>query len=330
MRKRAFQDGKTVSKPSLFSNAVQSIQIGIEDYSKNDPRRALSAVRNFYAGILLLAKEVLVRAVPNADPDDILSERYKPVPDGSGGVIFKRVSPRTIDFVAIGERFRDFGLPINQAALNDLNRIRNDIEHRYTDKPQQVIREAIAKAFPVAVDLFRLAGEEPHKVLGDTWQVMLDVREVYERELAACKSTFAKVDWVSPTLARAPFSCPKCSSELVAQKDPLNADRQSLDCACRACGADISSVDSVTHALAALLETEAYLSYTDGGESPIGTCPECGIETYLTTDEEVGCVWCELVLGDCARCTVGLTPENVSDGSSDFCGYCYNLLSKDD
>lgn len=34
----------------LFENAVVSIQLGVEDYQSNDPRRAISAVRNFYAG----------------------------------------------------------------------------------------------------------------------------------------------------------------------------------------------------------------------------------------------------------------------------------------
>jgi hypothetical protein len=129
--------GLCVSKGSLFDNAVQSIQIGIEDYGANDARRAVSAVRNFYAGVLLLAKEVLVRRVPNADPDDILGDRYKPVPDGQGGVTFEPVSQRTIDFAAIGERFKDFGLKINQAALKDLNRIRNDIEHRFTSREKR-------------------------------------------------------------------------------------------------------------------------------------------------------------------------------------------------
>jgi hypothetical protein len=57
---------------SLFDNAIQSIQIGIEDYEANEPKRALSAVRNFYAGTLLLAKEVLVRAVPKAKIKDVL------------------------------------------------------------------------------------------------------------------------------------------------------------------------------------------------------------------------------------------------------------------
>ena len=49
---------------NMFENAVQSIQLGVEDYKKNTPSRALSAVRNFHAGLLLLAKEVLVRKVP--------------------------------------------------------------------------------------------------------------------------------------------------------------------------------------------------------------------------------------------------------------------------
>lgn len=60
---------------SLFGNAIQSVQLGISDYQANDPKRALSAVRNFYAGALLLAKEVLVRAAPNADPKEVLSAR---------------------------------------------------------------------------------------------------------------------------------------------------------------------------------------------------------------------------------------------------------------
>ena len=37
---------------SLLENAIQSLLIGIEDYQANDPRRALSAVRNFYAATL--------------------------------------------------------------------------------------------------------------------------------------------------------------------------------------------------------------------------------------------------------------------------------------
>jgi len=90
---------------SLFDSAIQSIQIGIEDYEHNDPKRALSAVRNFYAGTLLLAKEVLVREVPKAGVMDILATKFNPIPDGKGGDRFSRQEPH---FVKMGCR-RFFG-----------------------------------------------------------------------------------------------------------------------------------------------------------------------------------------------------------------------------
>jgi len=51
---------------SILKNAIISIQLGIEDFLKTekDPRRALSAMRNLYAGVLLLFKEKLARLSP--------------------------------------------------------------------------------------------------------------------------------------------------------------------------------------------------------------------------------------------------------------------------
>jgi hypothetical protein len=217
-----------IAMNTLFGNAVQSIQLGIEDYQANDPRRALSAVRNFYAGVLLLAKEVLVRQVPDADPDEVLGARYKPVPDRDGGVRYEPMSNQTVDFATLGDRFKDFGLKIDRAALNDLNRIRNAIEHYCTNETGETVREAIAKAFPVVVDLFNLAEEPPHEALGDTWPIMLDVRAVYELE--RCRCSFDKIDWPLKMLADVPFNCPNCNSDLVAQLDPDNVDVQSAEC----------------------------------------------------------------------------------------------------
>ena len=62
----------------LFNNAVASIRMGVEDYTNKDGNRALSAVRNFYSGVLLLAKEVLVRTTPEARMQDVLAATYKP------------------------------------------------------------------------------------------------------------------------------------------------------------------------------------------------------------------------------------------------------------
>lgn len=53
---------------ALFHNAVTSIRMGIEDFQTGDDDRMISSARNYYAGLLLLAKECLVRAAPDADP----------------------------------------------------------------------------------------------------------------------------------------------------------------------------------------------------------------------------------------------------------------------
>ena len=287
-------------------------------------------MRNFYSGLLLLAKEVLVRAAPDAAESEIIAARYKPVPDGAGGVKYVAGSQRTIDLMTIGERFKDFGLRIDHAALKDLSRIRNDIEHHYSKEPHDAVRQAIAKAFPVAAELFRLAGEDPRAVLGATWETMLEVRTVYELELKDCRATFENVQWNSSFLEGVPAVCPDCQSDLVAQDDPANKDQESVESHCRSCGAKISAEKLVEGAVAAKMEWETYVAMTDGGDSPLQDCPECGLATYVLSEEQVGCVWCDCVLGQCARCMTGLMPDNVDPDNHNLCGYCGHLFAKDD
>ncbi len=314
----------------LLENAVQSIQLGVEDYQAADAKRALSAVRNFYAGVLLLAKEVLVRAVPNANPEEVIGAQFKPIPDGSGKVTFKRKSHQTIDFNTIGDRFKDFNLRIDQAALRDLNRVRNDVEHHYTKKPRAAVREAIAKAMPVVANLFRSIKVAPNEALGEAWQVMLAVREFYEAELAACRSTLDRVEWPDGMPVERRLNCPECHSNLVAQQDPDNTSHETMDCRCRSCGHGFSGEKAIPWALKVGFEWESYIAFTDGGNQPVQDCPDCGLSSYLLTEQHVGCVWCGLILGECGRCRDGLTPENVSPENHDVCGYCANLLLKDD
>jgi hypothetical protein len=143
--------------PSLFENAVASIRMGVEDFRQQDHNRDISAARNFYAGVLLLAKEALVRAAPQADPDLVIGARVKPVPDGHGGIEMQQVGHTTIDFHQIGERARDYGISLDQSALKALNKIRNDMEHHYTSESATAIRAAI-KPGPVREAWFLRSG----------------------------------------------------------------------------------------------------------------------------------------------------------------------------
>ena len=316
--------------PELFENAVQSIQLGVEDFEAKDPRRALSAIRNFHSGVVLLAKEVLVRAVPNSGESEVIAAHYKPVPDGSGGVKYEAMSAQTIDLNTIARRFKDFGLSIDHAALKELRRVRNDVEHRYSKEPHDAVRQVIAKAFPVAAQLFRLAHEDPRDCLGDAWETMLEVRTFYENEISACRITFDRVEWRSRFLDESRFDCPKCHSHLVEQKNPMNQEQEDVQAHCRSCGADITAETLVQHGLSVRMEWRSYVAMTDGDESPLQNCPECGLDTYLMSEEEIGCAWCGYTLAECARCMTGLMPGNIDPDNHSLCSYCGHLLSKDD
>ena len=298
----------------LFNNAVQSIKLGLEDYQKNDPVRILSAIRNLHSGILLLAKEVLVRRVKGIDWRDILAPGYKPIPDGSGGIKYIPQSKVTIDLQNISTRFKDFGLTINQKSLESLVRIRNDIEHLAPQSNADTMRRAISEALPVAYTLFRQAREDPRDVLEEAWSTMLEVRSVYDHELRACIQTFIDVEWLCDVLDNVSLICVKCGSELVAQDDPKNGDPYEICATCRSCGSSTGAVDLIRQSVS---------SHFDGIHYE--TCPECAETSYT---EDYGCIFCGLMLGECEFCLEDLTTNSVDPDNYKICVYCGDLMSR--
>src|SRR3546814_6031432 len=103
----------------------------------------------------------------------IIGAKYTPVPDGTGGVTHVIEGYQTVDFNTLGKRFKDFGVLVDTKGLQELNGLRNHIEHRFTTEPAQTVREAIARAFPITVALFKQAGEHPADVLGDAWPIKI-------------------------------------------------------------------------------------------------------------------------------------------------------------
>ncbi|WP_425232164.1 hypothetical protein [Sphingorhabdus sp.] len=317
----------------IFTNAVESIKMGIEDYAQANPARALSAVRNFYAGVLLLGKEVLIRAAPLANADDIIGAKYTPVPDGTGGVTHVIEGYQTVDFNTLGKRFKDFGVLVDTKGLQELNGLRNHIEHRYTSEPAQTVREAIARAFPITVALFQQAGEHPADVLGDAWPIMLNVRDLYEAELARCRATFESVIWTSSTVAEKHLRCTGCGSDLVEQRDATNTDQEKLELVCRGCGAEPDWDDAIVDAVDRALSNEAYDRFKDAGESgPVFDCPACDRAAYV--DFEEACAICGESFdyeSECMRCSSGIPLEDALAGFDEgLCSYCTHVMGKDD
>ena len=76
--------------------------------------------------------------------------------------------------------------------------------------------------------------------------------------------------------------------------------------------------------------SDTYVAATDGGEPPVGTCPECGEETYVFS--EGGCALCGFELPEdatCAVCGERLTLDDYDEGGG-LCSYHRWTAQRDD
>ncbi|MEX2491043.1 MAG: hypothetical protein WD425_04700 [Nitrospirales bacterium] len=319
---------------TILDNAVQSIQIGIEDYqaSSDDQRRVLSAVRNITAGILLLFKEKLRELSPIGSDEVLIFQKILPTLDSKGKLIFQGSGRKTVDVQQIIERFKSLGIIIEDRALKGILDIRNDIEHYCTPETPSRLKELMADSFIILRNFITTQlNEDPIELLGDdTWKVLLDVAAVYNKELEDCKKEFDKINWKEAELSTiAKFlRCSSCKSELIKPHNPEVEDSMELYFDCRACGEMSEFENIIESACAKAYEWDNYVAMTDGGESPLTTCFECGLETYLRGEDF--CVACTTTRKHekCSICSADLTPEEQDLGG--LCGYHDYIMSKDD
>lgn len=321
----------------LLQNAIDSIRVGVEDYETKENVRSLAAVRNLHAGLLLLAKWVLVNSVPKASEDEVIGVAYEPEPDGKGGVRYVPRGRQTIGLEDIHRRFERFGLKLAPSAkkrLKSLADLRNDVEHRYARAGTGFMRTTVSEAFVVASEMFRVGGLDPVRELGNAWGVMLDVNEVYEKELEACWATFEDVEWRFAARTGYGPECPSCGSGLVEQEDPSNVDQDVAVGRCRSCGEEMEAEAVVECFVKASFEWDDYVSVKETGEGVLFDCPSCMRETYVgeadDNGELMGCLGCGYKLGRCVICGNRLRPDDLYGDSDDLCGYCGYKMSKDD
>ncbi len=311
----------------LLRNAIASIQLGIEDYQSNDERRPISAVRNFYAGVLLLGKACLLKAASGAEPMEVLATRFGPVPDGQGGVKYQPQGQQTIDLQDLKERFKTFGLEWPDGDIRKLQRLRNELEHYHSETPSAAMSEVVAACFPLVAGFFEILGLDPATELGETWNAMLTQEAFFKRQKAQCDATLSKLPWFDKLTQLDKIECPSCGSALLFQRDAGNDDVAEIDGACRACGQKIGAEGFVEAIVDSEYGLSNYLAIKDGGEREIYDCPECGNETYADGE----CWFCELeISGECGRCHATLTADNIAADNSSICAHCDNILSKDD
>ena len=129
----------------IIENGLNSIRVGLEDHEQaletNNDARLTSAVRNVYAGILILAKAKLYELSP-PDSSGILIRVVR------AGLVNRRIQlvideRKTIGYDEIKKRFGQFGLNLDWTRIERVRAIRNDLEHLYHDGARSSVQEAL-------------------------------------------------------------------------------------------------------------------------------------------------------------------------------------------
>lgn len=317
---------------TILTNAVESIQVGVEDFQSPDPRRSLSAVRNIVAGVLLLFKERL-RVLSPADSGEVLiKQRIEPSRAIDGTVTFRGLGRKTVDVPQIRERFTTLGISVDWPKFEKIVALRNDIEHYFTKHNDARLRELLADAFVVMRDFITTElGLEPVTLLGDkTWVALLSVSEIYLKQEKECAAERAKIKWGSAAAQEVAehLRCAECESHLLKPTNPDETDRPEIEFLCSACGVTARFESLAEAAAEECYGADMYLAAKDGGEPPLTDCHECGRSTFVLN--EGYCLACNATLHyeTCAICHTGLGPEDQEFGG--LCSYHSYVASKGD
>jgi len=293
---------------SLLKNAIDSIQVGVEDYlMEEDERRYLSAVRNICAGILLLYKEKLKRLSPEHSKEVLIKQSIKPISDENGNISFVGDNDKTVDFYTIKKRFKSLNIKYDWTRFKDLNKLRNNIEHYYnTDKSPSAVREVIVKSFLIIQDFIsQYLKEEPFDLLGEEcWQTLLETAEVYKAEEKNCRQSWDNLGFKSSVLEHIVenIRCPVCHSNLIKAQDKDNIF-PSLSCS--SCSNSFEVNDVVE---------DNCSSYDDAeDEDSFAHCSDCSsLSSVVKLGEKWICFSCHKI---------------HNDNDVGYCKYCHRFIA---
>jgi len=316
----------------LLTNAVKSIQLGIEDFENGDDKRIVSSVRNLYAGILLLFKEKLVRMSPKDTNEVLLKAKTVPKKQKDGSVVFVGVGKNTVNLKQIQERFKNLNINVDWNRVARVAEIRNALEHYYSPENKATIREALSKTFLIVRDfIIHQLNEDPLDLLGNKcWSKLLNISEVFEKEKKECDEALSSIDWESEALRAAisEVSCSECGSSLVTTEAKQNKYLDEIKFSCRACGNIMDFSNVASNCLENYFSFETYLVFDDGADPVLVDCPECCNSGYVIEEDRCAICGYEREYEDCVRCGNSLTIDEQHLGG--FCSYCNHIMLKDD
>lgn len=314
---------------SILKNAIDSIAVGLEDYSSPDQRRVISCTRNVFAGILLLFKHKLSLLSSPSSDEALIKQRVLPVIDENSHLEWKGKGSKTVDVQGIRERFESLNIDVDWKRIDKINSFRNDIEHYFSNLKHEAIRSLISDSFVIINDFIRKhLDEDPKELLGDSaWAALIAVNEVYEKEKAESLVALQALEFFDDEILSAfeGYTCDACGSGLIVPS-VREGEATIADYTCKSCGKTLPYEEMVSEAVTDHFSHEIYLSYSDGGDYPLADCPECG-GIYLYAQGI--CASCGYSAEHkCQRCGSTILPEELF--AEPLCGYCRHVISKDD
>jgi hypothetical protein len=321
----------------MRKNAVDSIRLGVEDFkaAEHDEARALSCVRNLTAGLLLLFKVKLQEMSPPGSDEVLLKEKVMPRVRADGQVEWIGKGKKTVDVISITDRLKGLGVEnVEWKLLDDLTKIRNDVEHYHSTRPTAVLLEIVANCFHLIQQFVPIyLDTTPLSLLGtDVWTFLTENKAFYERERKECLESLSAVIWPSDILESSieHLECPACKAKLVkAQGDDRSSSLVEFCCTC--CGTSSSFYEVVDSMLTGRYFQDMYIAATQGGEYPLDYCEHCAKASYVI--EEHRCAIC----GDsaqhlqCRQCGSPIIEDQEAHelDSDRLCGACRYHLEMD-
>lgn len=315
-------------KLTLFENAITSIELGIEDYLNPDERRALSAVRNVYAGILLLLKEKLVRLSPPETPEVLIAATIVPKMVNDQ-LRWEKKGEKTIDFQGLNHRFDELGLDFDWKRLRSIQKVRNDLEHHSSTYTKEKVREVLASAFVLVSEVIaeHLNENPASRFDAKLWEALLEINELFEATNKRCEDSrknIVDVPQRAQLLVDRYLRCNFCESSLLSVREgPVYYDVV-FDCA--ACSGESYLVEIIPDALYRAYYNQIYLAHVEGDRDVVESCYNCDLLSVVADDGV--CLSCgeEQEYRYCLRCEDRLLGDNVSH-RYDVCGYCDRVIS---
>lgn len=300
----------------ILQHAVDSVELGVNDFRMDEALREISAMRNIYAGLLLLFKVKLVQLGNNDELIWIGAKRK-----------------RSVDYEQIRDLFKKHEVRVDWSKLGNIRKYRNDIEHLYDARrlKRDSVRQYILDSFSIACAFMRdHLSKDPQDLFDpEPWQYWMEEKSIFEQQQRECIALLDAFKWPTRTSALHVRNacCPECSSILLKPLPEKYYHNNYPDFRCSVCGHEMEFDLLLIAACEQVEERECY-DYKCSGPMRFGECISCGHNTYDSLEGE--CAICGAEPFVCVRCGNIISTDEMAQDNGKVCGYCIHQAAKDD